>query len=116
HRIYLDHFHGKHFSGVADHFHGEMSFAVRCAAAHGSADAGRKLRIDEIEIEREVEAGRAVAGDCDGVPHDVAEAALVDIAHREGAYAGGGDLIALELIDVANSDQRYVCGIDLRRE
>ncbi len=50
--------------GVADHFHREMRLAIRRAAAHRRAHAGRVLRIDEIHIERKMKPRRAVAWRC----------------------------------------------------
>ncbi len=55
---------------------------MSCRYADRCADTGSELRIDEIEIEREMEAGSTVAGYCDGVAHDVAKAAFVDVTHR----------------------------------
>ena len=41
--------------------HGQMRLAIRDAAAHRRADAGRLARIDRVHIEREMETGGARA-------------------------------------------------------
>src|SRR5260370_3952930 len=58
--IDLDDLERNHGLGVGDHFHGEVGFAVRDAAAHGSADSGSVGRVDEIHIEADGDAGGGV--------------------------------------------------------
>ena len=65
HRIHFHHFHRDHVAAIADHLHGEVRFAIGDAAAHRRADAGRIFGIDEIHIEREMEAGGVARGDDD---------------------------------------------------
>ena len=55
-------------------------------------------------------------GRADGLIHHGAQAALVDVAHREGAHAGIAHVRLLHLIHVAQADDHRIRGVHLRRE
>ena len=40
---------------VGDHLHAQLRFAIGRAARHGRADAGRDLRIEEVDVEADVQ-------------------------------------------------------------
>src|SRR5689334_24920106 len=90
-----------------------MRFTVGGAAEDGCADAGSVGRIDEIHVQREVESGGAVACDADGFLHHTAEAALVDLAHGEGANTAFAYVRFFELVDVAQTDDDDIARVDL---
>src|SRR6266852_1568694 len=102
--INLDDFEGNHGLGVGDHFHGEMGFAIGDTAAHGSADAGGVGGIDEIHIEADRDAGGVVHGVLESLGHDVAHAALVNVAHGEDMNAGFLDDFAFLRVEITGAD------------
>src|SRR5258708_12694438 len=81
-----------------------MGFAVGGAAAHGSADAGSIGGIDEVHIEADGDAGGVVHGVLEGVGHDFAHAALVNIAHGENVDAGFLHGFAFLGVEIAGPD------------
>src|SRR6266852_3405314 len=109
--IDLDDFEGNHGLGVGDHFHGEMGFAIGDTAAHGSADAGSVGGIDEVHIEADGDAGGVVHGVLEGVGHDFAHAALVDVAHGEDVDAGYLDDLSFLGVEIAGTDDDDVAGL-----
>jgi hypothetical protein len=90
-----------------------MGLAVRRAAAHRGADSGGVHRIAEIHVEREMEPGGAGGRDADGLIHHGAQAALVDIAHGEGADAAVAHLRFLGCVHIAQPDDDGMARIDL---
>ncbi len=104
--IDLDDLERNHGLGVGDHFHGEVGFAVGDAAADRSAHAGGVGGIDEIHIEADGDAGGVVHGVLQGFGHDVAQAALVNVAHGENTDAGFLDDFALLGVEIARADER----------
>src|SRR5258706_7837148 len=62
--IDLDDFEGNHGLGVCNHFHGEMSFPVGDAAAHGSADSGSIGGVPQIPIAADSDAGGVLPRAC----------------------------------------------------
>jgi hypothetical protein len=60
-----------------------------------------------------MKAGSSVAGDLDSFVHHGAQAALVDVAHGEGAHPGFANVRGFELIDIPHAYQRYVCATTL---
>src|SRR5712692_11249228 len=102
--IDLDDFEGNHGLGVGDHFHREMGFAVGNAAADGSANTGGVGRIDEVHIEADGDAGGVVYGVLEGLGHDVAHAALVNVAHGEDVDARFLDDFAFLGVEITGAD------------
>jgi hypothetical protein len=58
----------------------------------------------------------AGAGEGDGFLHDGGHAAFIDVAHGEGADAGGLDVAGFEGVDVAEADEGDVARVDFGRE
>src|SRR5437879_9219235 len=58
-RVDLDNVHRVDEAGLSHRLHREVRLAVREAAAHGSADAGGVVGVDDVHVEREVEERRA---------------------------------------------------------
>src|SRR5258708_24025776 len=87
-----------------------MGFAVGDAAAHGSADAGSIGGIDEVHIEADGDAGGVVHGVLEGVGHDFAHTALVNVAHGENVNAGFFDDFAFLGVEVARTNDDDVAG------
>src|SRR5207248_7871829 len=85
------------------------------AASNRSSYTRRFVWIDDIHVERQVKAGRAVICDGDCSLHDVTEAMLVDIAHREGGNAGFANHFAFALIHVANTHKHDVDSLHFGR-
>src|SRR5712692_3267029 len=112
----LDDFEGNHGLGVGNHFHGEMGFAVGDAAPDGSAHAGSIGGIDEIHIQADGNACRIVHGVLEGVGHDFAHAALINIAHGEDVDAGFLDDFAFLGVEVARTHNDDVAGLGLGLE
>ena len=102
-----------HGFAVGDHFHGEVSFAIGYAAADGCADAGSVGGIDEIHVEADGDAGGVVHGVFDGVGHDFAHAALVDVAHGEDVNAGFFCDFAFVGVEIARADDDDVAAARL---
>ena len=99
---------------ITDHFQCQMGLPVSGAAAHGRADSRGVHGVAEIHVEREVKSGGALGGDAYGLFHDGAQAALIDVAHREGADAGVAHLRFFHCVHIAQSDDDGVPRIDLR--
>jgi len=114
--IYFDDFEGDHGFGVGDHFHGEMGFAVGDAAAHGRADAGSVAGIDEIHIQADGDAGGVVHGVFEGVGHDFAHAAFIDVAHGEDVDTGFFRDFAFLSVEVARADDDDIARFGFRLE
>src|SRR5882762_4937164 len=85
-----------------------MGFAVGDAAAHGSADAGSIGGIDEVHIEADGDAGGVVHGVLEGVGHDFAHAALVNVAHGEDVDAGFRDDFAFLGVEIVKKSGVHV--------
>src|SRR6516162_9618303 len=102
--IDLHHFHRNHGFGVGNHFHGEVSFAVGGTAAHGRANAGSVGGIHEIHVQTDGDASGVVHSIFEGFRHDIAHAALVNVAHGENVYPGFLDDFAFLGIEVARAD------------
>src|SRR5258708_6304915 len=109
--IDLDDFQGNHGFGVGDHFHSEMGFAIGDAATDGSANAGGIGGIDEIHIEAHGDTRSVVHRVFEGVRHDFAHAALVNIAHGEDVDAGFLYDFAFLGVEVARADDDDVAGL-----
>src|SRR5579872_914015 len=106
-------FKAQHAAVIGNDFHGQMCLAVGGTSAHRSADAGSVFGIDPIHVERDMVAGSAASGHAQGLFHDGAHAALVDVAHGEDADAGSMNVFFLYRVNVADSDQYAIFGLYL---
>ena len=95
---------------VGDDFHGEVGFAIGCAAADWSAYAGGVFWVDPIHIEGNVIAGGTVSSDADCGFHYVAHTPLINVTHGEDVDAGTADVFSFDGVNVANAYQHTVVG------
>src|SRR6185503_4855755 len=112
--VYFDDFEAEHAAVVGEDLHGEVGFAVGCAAADRGSDAGCILGIDPVHIERDVIAGCTAPRCPESFLHDGSHAALVDVAHRvDLADASLANVGTLGGIDVPDAYQDCVLRRDL---
>src|SRR5262249_1132244 len=89
-----------------------MRLAVGEPARNGSADTGRDHRVDDVEIEADVDERRS-GEERERVAHRPLEAASVDVAHRVDADVELTDQLTLAVVERADADE---CGaLDRRR-
>src|ERR1700734_2761936 len=103
HRIYFHDFEAQHASVVGNDFHGQVCFAIRGAATHRRAHAGRIFGVDPVHVARNMVAGGAASGHAQSFFHHGAHATLVDVAHGEDADAGPAHVFFFDRVDVADT-------------
>src|SRR4030095_6957716 len=103
HRIHFDDFETQHAAVVGDDFHGQVSFAISGAAPYGSAHARGVFGIDPVHVEGDMIAGSAASGHAQGLFHDGAHAALVDVAHSENFHSCTANVFLFVGVDVTNT-------------
>src|SRR6516162_3148801 len=81
--IDLDDFETQQSTVVGDDLHGEMSFAISCAAAYGSTHTRSVFRVDPVHIEGYVIAGGIAPGQAERLFHHGPHAEFIDVAHGE---------------------------------
>ena len=77
---------------------------------------GASLRVHEVHVQAYGDAVGVVGGVFQGVGHDFAHAALVNVAHGEDANAGFFDQAALLGVEIANAHQHDILRLDFRLE
>src|SRR5215210_1627706 len=93
-----------------------MAFAVCCAAALRRPHSGRVRRINEIQVERGVNASRVARRYLDSFFDDPRHAPLIKLAHREYANSKFLDKLALARINAARPDDSSIFRQYLWRE
>ena len=93
-----------------------MSFAVGGPPAHGRANAGSIRGIDEIHVQADSDARGVVHSVFEGFRHDIAHAALVNVAHGENVDPGFLDDLPFLSIEVARADNDDVSWLGFRSE
>ena len=96
--------------GVRDDFHHHVRLAVVEAAFDRRADAGRNPRIAGVEIERHVDARRAVARQVHGLFDHRRDALAIDVLHREDVHVRIAHRHLLALVEIADADEHRVRG------
>jgi hypothetical protein len=105
-RVEFDDVERAELPGVGDHFHAQLGLAVGRAARHGGAHAGGNLRVEEVDVETDVqvrpgiESGQRLRN---GRPH----ADLVDVPHVEDVETLLVHEALLARVDAANADLPY---------
>ena len=110
-RVHLDDLERAREPGLGDELEREVRLAIRETAAHRRADARRDLRVERVEVERdvdEVRAGNAV----ERLPHRALDADPVDLAHREDADARVAQEPALAVVELPHAEERNSLRID----
>src|SRR5579864_6259024 len=90
-----------------------MRLAIREAAAHRRPDAGSGLRVDRVEIEADVEEGRA-GSVRDRFAHAALDADAVDVGHREDLRVDLLQQLPLALIERTYAEERQSARLDRR--
>src|SRR5713101_5519609 len=93
-----------------------MRFAISDSAAHGSAYTWCVGWIDEVHVQADGNAGGVVQGVFEGVTHDFAHAALVDVAHSENMDAGFLDDLAFLSVEIPRANNNDVARFGFRFE
>jgi hypothetical protein len=90
-----------------------MRLAVIEAALYRRANAWRDRGIADVHVERDVDAGCALAGQLHSLLRDGRDALAVDVLHREHVDARIPDSDLLAFVQIANADEHRVGGMDL---
>jgi hypothetical protein len=93
-----------------------MRFAVSSPPAYGRANAGGIRGIHEVHVQTDGDARGVIHGVFQGFRHDVAHAALVNIAHGENVDTGFLDDFAFLSVEVARADNDDVSRLGFRLE
>src|SRR5437667_10718970 len=93
-----------------------MSLAVGGTPAHRRANSGSIRGIHEIHVQADGDSSGVVHSVFEGFRHDIAHAALVDIAHGENVDTGFLDDFAFLSIEVARADNDDVSRLGFRSE
>ncbi len=105
-RVHFYDFHAQHAAVVGDDLHRQMRLTIGRAAADRSSDPGRVFGIDPIHVERDVIPGGAASGHAQGFFHDGTHAALINVAHGVNLNARTADVLPLDGVNVAHTDER----------
>src|SRR5579862_10073024 len=90
-----------------------MGFTIGETAAYGSADTRRRLGIDDVEIEADVEeAGSGRVGN--RLAHARLDAHAVDVGHREHLRVDLLQQLPLALVERAHTEEREAPCVDCR--
>src|SRR5262249_49760378 len=102
-RVHFDDVQRAEAARVGDHLHHHVRLAVVEASLDRRAHAGRNRRIADVEIEGQMDAARAAAGNRDRLFDDERNARAVDVLHREDVDARLADPFLFAFSEVPNA-------------
>jgi hypothetical protein len=94
------------------HLHDQVRLAERGTARDGGSGAGRELRIEEIDVQADMDEAVAPARLVDDAAHQHRGTELVELAHVDNVDAARLQQVALAAIDGAHAEQMQVLRIE----